>query len=144
MAPFNRILLCYDGTPEGRLALRCGSALARQLQAETHLLAILSFSWCSGGYDFFSTVKPDIDEGTAKEILQEGIEKLHAWGVTATGHFAVGSVVEEIARLANSLKVDLIVIGHHPEGFFARWWAGANHTSLLNRVSCGVLFEVCD
>jgi nucleotide-binding universal stress UspA family protein len=94
--------------------------------------------------DFFSTVKPDIDEGTAKEILQEGIEKLHAWGVTATGHFAVGSVVEEIARLANSLKVDLIVIGHHPEGFFARWWTGENHTSLLNRVSCGVLFEVCD
>jgi hypothetical protein len=43
MAPFNRILLCYDATPEGRLALRCGAALAQQLQTETHLLSIFGF-----------------------------------------------------------------------------------------------------
>lgn len=144
MAPFNRILLCYDGTPEGRLALRCGSALARQLQAETHRLSILDFSWWSGGYDFFSTTRPDIDEDAANEILQDGIRKLHAWGVTATGHFAVGNVIEEIARLANALKIDLIVIGHRREGFFAHRWTGENHALLLNRVTCGVLFEISE
>lgn len=144
MVPFNRILLCYDATPEGRRALRCGAALARQLHAETHLLSILDFTWWSGGYDVLSTMKFDIDEEAAKEILRDGIEKLRAWGVTATEHFAVGSAVEEIPRLANSLKVDLIVIGHHPGGFFARWWTGENHALLLNRVSCGILFEVSD
>lgn len=144
MAPFNRILLCYDATPEGRRALRCGAALARQLQAETHLLSILDFTWWSGGYDVLSTMKFDIDEDAAKEILRDGIEKLHAWGVTATGHFSVGSAVDEIPRLANALNVDLIVIGHRPQGFFAHWWTGENHASLLDRVSCGVLFEVSE
>lgn len=144
MVPFNRILLCYDATPEGRRALRCGAALARQLQAETHLLSILDFSWWSGGYDMLSTMKFDIDEEAAKEILRDGIEKLSGWGVTATGHFVVGSAVEEITRLANALRVDLIVIGHRPEGLFARWWSGDDHALLLNRVSCGVLFEVSE
>jgi len=89
-------------------------------------------------------MKFDIDEDAAKEILRDGIEKLHAWGVTAAGHFAVGSAVDEIPRLANALNVDLIVIGHRPEGFFERWWTGENHASLLDRVSCGVLFEVSE
>lgn len=144
MVPFNRILLCYDATPEGRRALRCGAALARRLEAETHLLSILDFTWWSGGYDMVSTMKFEVDEEAAREILLEGIEKLRAWGVTATGNFAVGSAIEEIPRLAEALKVDLIVIGHRPEGFFARWWTGDNHALLLNRVSCGVLFEVSE
>ena len=144
MAPFNRVLLCYDATPEGRRALRCGAALAQQLQAETHLLAIMDCAWWSGGYDALSPMKFDIDEEAAKEILREGTEKLRAWGVTATGHFVVGSAVDEIPRLANSLEVDLIVVGHRPGGFFARWWTGENHAELLNRVSCGVLFEVAE
>lgn len=144
MAPFNRILLCYDATPEGRRALRCGAALAQQLQAETHLLSVLDCTWWSGGYDAMSNIKFDIDEEAAKDILRDGTEKLRAWGVTATGHFAVGSAVVEIPRFANSLKVDLIVVGHRPGGIFARWCTGENHAALLNRVSCDVLFEVSE
>ena len=56
----------------------------------------------------------------------------------------MGNAVDQIWRLANSLKVDLIVIGHHQRGFFARWWTGESHARLLERVSCGVLFEVSD
>ncbi|TAL92914.1 MAG: universal stress protein [Paraburkholderia sp.] len=142
MAPFNRILLCYDGTPEGQRALRCGAALAQQLKAETHLLSILDCSYWSSGFDVLSAMKFEVDEQAARETLDEGIDRLRAWGVVATGHYSTGNAVDQISRLANSLKVDLIVIGHHPHGFFARWWTGENHALLLNRVSCGVLFEV--
>lgn len=121
--------------------MRCGAALARQLQAETHLLSILDIGWSSGGYEMLSTMKFDIDEEAAKEILQDGIEKLDGWGVPAMGHFVVGSAVEEIPRLASALRADLIVIGHRPEGLFSRWWSGDNHALLLNRVSCGVLLK---
>jgi nucleotide-binding universal stress UspA family protein len=142
MAPFNRILLCYDATPEGRLALRCGAALAQQLQAETHLLSILDCTYWTIGFDVLSSLRYDVDEQAARETLQEGIDRLQTWGVTATGHYSTGNAIDQISRLAQTLKIDLIVIGHHPHGLFARWWTGENHALLLDRVSCGVLFEV--
>lgn len=144
MAPFDRILLCYDATPEGQRALLCGAALARQLDAETHLLAVLDLAWWPAGYDAFSSMKFDIDENAAREILQEGIAKLQSWGVSATAHSAVGDAAEQISDLANALHADLIVIGHRHGGFVTRWLAGGSHLALLDRVSCGVLFEVID
>ncbi|MGF6723887.1 nucleotide-binding universal stress UspA family protein [Paraburkholderia sp. GAS41] len=144
MAPFDRVLLCYDATPEGRLALRRGALLAQQLGAETHVLSVSDSTYLSNGFDVLSSVKYEIDEEASRETLKEGIERLKAWGLNATGHALVGNAVDQISRLANSLKVDLIVIGHHQRGFFARWWTGENHALLLERVSCGVLFEVSD
>ncbi|CAB3748557.1 universal stress protein [Paraburkholderia humisilvae] len=142
MIPFNRILLCYDATPEGQLALRAGAVLAQQLHAETHLLSVLDTTHWSSGYDVLSATRFDADDEFARETLDEGIARLHTWGVDAMGHHAAGSAIDEISRLASQLKVDLIVIGHHPHGFFARWLSGENHALLLDRVSCGVLFEV--
>jgi nucleotide-binding universal stress UspA family protein len=98
MAPFNRILLCYDATPEGRLALRCGAALAQQLQAETHLLSILDCTYWSSGFDVLSAMKFEVDEQAAQETLREGIDRLRAWGVTATGHYSTGNAVDQISR----------------------------------------------
>ena len=111
MSPFDRILLCYDATPEGRTALRCGALLAKQLHAETHLLSILDCSYWTRGFDVLSAVNFDLDEQAAREILQDGVNQLHDWDVTATGHFATGNPVDQISRLANSLKIDLIVNG---------------------------------
>jgi hypothetical protein len=42
MSSFKRILLCYDATPEGQAALRCGATLAKQLRADAHLVAIFN------------------------------------------------------------------------------------------------------
>lgn len=144
MVPFDRVLLCYDATPEGRIALRRGALLAQQLGAETHVLSVFDNTYWSSAFDVLSFVKFEVDEEASRETLKEGIDKLKAWGVDATGHTAVGNAVDQISRLANSLKVDLIVIGHHQRSVFARWWTGENHARLLERVSCGVLFEVSD
>ncbi|HEY4298619.1 MAG TPA: universal stress protein [Paraburkholderia sp.] len=144
LAPFSRILLCYDGTPEGQRALRCGAMLARQLQAETHLLSILDTTCWSSGFGVLASMNFDVDEEEANKTLAEGINRLRGWGVAATGHAEVGSAVEHIVRLAHSIHADLIVVGHQPLGVFARWWTGDNHASLLDRVSCRVLFEVAD
>lgn len=144
LAPFSRILLCYDGTPEGQRALRCGAMLARQLQADTHLLSILDTSSWSNGFGVLTSMNFEVDEKEANKALTDGINRLRGWGVAATGHVEVGNAVEHIARLARSLHADLIVVGHQPQGVFARWWTGENHASLLDRVSCRVLFEVAD
>ena len=144
LAPFSRILLCYDGTPEGQRALRCGAMLARQLQAETHLLSVLDTTCWSSGFGVLASMNFEIDEQEANKTLKEGIDRLRAWGVVATGHSEVGNAVGHIARLAHFIHADLIVVGHQPQGAFARWWTGENHASLLDRVSCRVLFEVAN
>ena len=85
-------------------------------------------------------VEFDLDAQAATEILRDGVARLRSSGVAATGHLLVGNPLDEIARLANILKVDLIVIGHRSGSAFARWWTSDNPL-LLRRVSCGVLFE---
>jgi nucleotide-binding universal stress UspA family protein len=104
--------------------------------------AIFDGTYWSSGFDVLSSMKFEVDEEVAQATLREGLDWLRAWGVNATGHYSTGNAIDQISRLADSLKVDLIVIGHHPHGLFARWWAGENHAMLLDRVSCGVLFKV--
>ncbi|MGF6532658.1 MULTISPECIES: universal stress protein [Paraburkholderia] len=139
MPAFGRILLCYDSTREGRRALRHGAALAEQLKAETHLLAVLnSAAWVQAA-EIASAVPFDVLEQSAKKILRDGIAKLAARGVIATAHFAIGDPLERIPFFANQLKVDLVVIGHQRTGLLKRWWSGKNDGLLLDRVSCAVL-----
>ncbi|MDF3831778.1 universal stress protein [Cupriavidus basilensis] len=142
MSLFSRILLCYDATREGRRALRYGAELAQQLHADTHLLAVLESAHWLHGFDALAADALSIEERAAKEILSEGVSKLKASGVTATGHFAVGSPIDQIARVAHALKVDLIVVGHRRCGLLARWWAGPGHGLLLDRVSCSILVAI--
>ena len=144
MSSFNQILLCYDATPEGQAALRCGATLAKQLRADTHLAAIFNCARWTRGFDVLSSVSFDVDEKSARAILQKGVDRLRDWDITATQHLVTGNPADEIPRLANSLKVDLIVIGHHHENFLTRWWCGENQALLLEQVSCDVLFKSAD
>ena len=89
---YRNILLCYDGTIEGRNALKEGKELALVLRAHTHLLAILR----SGGADIRSELaesrslaqsqsaaamlRPsqlhNAQQQVAMQILREGIGQL--------------------------------------------------------------------
>jgi nucleotide-binding universal stress UspA family protein len=140
MSSIDRILLCYDGTASGQASLRCGSTLVRQLSAEAHLLAMLEC--CSVGRpDPLPAVQLDLDEKTAMAIFHEGVSRLRASTAEATGHLLLGHPVAEVARLANIVRADLIVIGQSPGSVFARRWTSDDSASLLRRVTCGVLFE---
>jgi nucleotide-binding universal stress UspA family protein len=140
MACYRNILLCYDSTREGRQALIQGAELAQQLGAETHLLAIVP------GNDG-SMVEPSEagmreQERQIKEVLREGVERLRARGLTATGHLAFGQAVEQIPKVASDLGVDLIVVGYRPRSSMARWWSGPGKSELLDRVHCSILASI--
>jgi len=139
MSIFNRILLCYDGTLEGRHALKDGACLAQELKAEVHVLAVLSNSAWVQGADIISAVPVEFISESAKSVLEEGLKKLAARGIRATGHFAVGDPLDQISSFANDLKADLVVVGHRRTSRLARWWSGKNDGLLLDRVSCSVL-----
>lgn len=139
MPTFNRILLCYDGTLEGQHALKDGASLAQELKAEVHVLSVLNNSVWVQGADITAAVPVDLITESARSVLEEGLKKLTARGIWATGHFAVGDPLDQISSFANDLKVDLIVVGHRHTSRLARWWGGRNDGLLLDRVSCSVL-----
>lgn len=139
MPTFNRILLCYDGTREGQHALKDGASLAQELHAQVHVLSVLNHSAWMQGADITSSVPVELITESARSLLDEGLKKLAARGLMATGHFAVGDPLDQIPLLANELKVDLIVVGHRHSRGLARWWGGRSDGLLLDRVSCSVL-----
>ncbi|CAE6852604.1 hypothetical protein R75461_07552 [Paraburkholderia nemoris] len=139
MPAFNCILLCYDGTRDGQHALKDGASLAQELKADVHVLAVLNNSVWVQGADITSAVPTDVVTESARSLLEEGLKKLAARGIRATGHFALGDPLDQIPFFANDLKVDLIVVGHRRTSRMARWWSGRNDGLLLDRVSCSVL-----
>jgi nucleotide-binding universal stress UspA family protein len=140
---FTKILLCYDSTREGRRALLRGAELAQKLGAETHLLAIAPTVVGNTLVDMPSAVVLEDEEQAIREVLHEGVERLRARGLSATGHLAFGRPIDHIPVVARKLGVDLIIIGHEPTGTLARWWtANSGHAQLLDYVDCSILVSI--
>jgi nucleotide-binding universal stress UspA family protein len=141
MSAFNKILLCYDSSREGRRALLQGAELAQQVGAETHLLAIAP-NFAGSMVDSPSGVAIRNFEKNAKDVLREGVERLRARGLVATGHLVFGDPIDQIPAVARHLGVDLIVVGHRPCGPIARWWSGPGNAQLLDRAACSILVSI--
>ena len=141
---FRKILLAYDGTREGRVALLECAGIAPLLHAEIHLLAVMRVP--SGVFLAEGFVPESVmaeEHQRFAEIVDEGVSLLTGSGYAAQGHLAFGEPVEAICRLAEELTTDLIVIGHRKQtSFAARWWKGSVGMSLLERAPCSVLVAV--
>jgi nucleotide-binding universal stress UspA family protein len=141
---YRKILLAYNGSQEGKRALLECADLAGFLQAETHLLAVASMPpslFLTEG--FVPEELLEEEKKRTQAVLDEGIRTLRDRGFNATGQLAVGEPVEEICRLAKTLGVDLIVIGHNQNtSFAARWWKGSVGASLLDYAPCSILIAM--
>jgi len=138
---YSKILLAYNGSQEGKRALLECADLAGFLGAETHLLAVASMPpslFLTEG--FVPEELLEEEKKRTQAVLDEGIRTLHDRGFNAIGHLAVGEPVEEICRLAKSLGVHLIVLGHNQNtSFAARWWKGSVGASVLDYAPCSLL-----
>jgi nucleotide-binding universal stress UspA family protein len=135
---YRKVLLAYDGSIEGRRALREGAKLAQLCSAEVFLLAVVELS---------AIVIPDaglavpMDEQTAnyEAILAEGVERLKALGFSPTSRLETGDAGQKIAEFAEEIGAHLVVVGHRPQGPLARWWFGSVGSYLVKRLRCSVL-----
>lgn len=141
---YQKILLAYNGSQEGKRALLECAEFAEFHNAETHLLAVASMPpslFLTEGF-----VPEELLEEEKKRtqvVLEEGIMSLTDKGFKAIGHLAVGEPVEEICRLAKDLGADLVVVGHNQNtSFAARWWKGSVGASLLDYAPCSVLISL--
>jgi nucleotide-binding universal stress UspA family protein len=138
---YQKILLAYNGSQDGKRALLESADLASFLKAETHVLAVASMPpslFLTEG--FVPEELLEEEKKRTQTVLDEGIRNLRERGFTANGHLAVGEPVEEICRLAKSVGADLIVVGHNQKtSFAARWWKGSVGASLLDHAPCSLL-----
>lgn len=136
---YRTILLAYDGTIEGRLALREGARLAQICNAEVVLLAVVDMSI---GASMAGTAVPyaspyDMDE--YKKILDEGVARLKRMGLSPRARFETGDPADRIVTVANYVQADLVVVGHHKYGLLSRWLHPSVTAALVDRLSCSLL-----
>jgi len=136
---YSRILLAYDGSVEGRTALREGAVLARRCGAQVFLLSVLADMdplLVSEVIVAGATVQM---EEEYREILNEGVARLKRLGFDPIAKLVRGQPAEEIGKYAREVGADLIVVGHRRQSAFDRWWSGPKGAYLMDYTDCSLL-----
>ena len=129
---YKRIVLAYDGSVEGRTALREGALLARQYGAEVFLLAVLDDT------NTMLMAEAGIAGASARleadflDILNEGVDRLRKLGFDPVAKLVKGQPAQQIGAFATEIGADLIVVGHRRQNAFARWWSGPKGAYLVD------------
>jgi nucleotide-binding universal stress UspA family protein len=138
---YQRILVAFDGSPESRLAVDECSHLTQISGREIHLVCVLHdpSPYLLAG-EFVPEPALAVDRTRMDGDLKEAAAKLTERGFSVTTHLEDGEPVDVIARMVNSLKIDLLILGHRRSKKFAlRWWRGSVDTLLIERVRCSIL-----
>lgn len=139
---YKTIVLAYDGSEAGQLALLESQELAQWSQAVLWLVAVMPSPANLAGYDG-SIYIPEIaqrDKQRFQTILDDGLSRMAAAGHQVKGELLTGESVHEISEFARKVKANLIVVGHkHLDSWAARWWRGSTSSALIEHAPCSVL-----
>lgn len=141
---YEKVLLAYDGSVEGRLALREGARLARRCKSEVFLLAVVDLSTGFAMAEGAAPGAAEHQQGAYREILAEGVQRLKAMGFAPTARLEFGDPANQIAAVAHEIGASLVVVGHRRQGTFARWWRGSVGANLLEQLECSLLIAQLD
>lgn len=136
---YTRILLAFDGTREGAIALREGALLARQYGAKVFLLSVLPET---EGVLMAEGIYGDVvgqQMGEYRAVLERGTAVLKRLGVDPVAKLVVGEPAPCIGAFAKEAKADLVVLGHRRQSLLKRWWSGGTGAYISDHVSCSVL-----
>jgi nucleotide-binding universal stress UspA family protein len=136
---YKRILLAYDGTLEGRAALREGALLARRCGAEVFLLSVIAESVGSRVAQGVEGATVAVKDQDYQEVLADGIERLKQLGFAPVAKLMRGEPARAIGVYSGQIAADLVVVGYRKQNALARWWSGPSGAYLIDHVSCSVL-----
>lgn len=136
---YRTILLAYDGTREGRLALREGAMLAKVFRSDVVLLAVVEPTFTPMAVDIGVTYVPDDQKAEYQKVLDEGSERLTRLGLTHRTVLETGDPASCIAKVAKDTRAGLVVVGHHKSGRLARWLHEPVTAALIEMLDCSVL-----
>jgi nucleotide-binding universal stress UspA family protein len=136
---YQNILLCYDGTVEGRRALRQGAEVAMAMKSKAYLLAICRNMVAVAVPEGQTPELVNCEQGAAQQLLDEGVRWLVEREVPAQGQLVFGDPLVHIPAVADRIKADLIVVGHRYRNRLTKWWSQAEEATLLHKIHCSIL-----
>lgn len=136
---YQRVLLAYDGSREGRTALREGALAARRFGAKVFLLSVAAESpgVRIGEAAYAGAIARAQD--TYASLFDEAMERLTALGFQPEGKVVSGEPAVEIANYAREVRAELVVVGHRRKGLLERWWSGQTGAYLSDHLQCSLL-----
>lgn len=140
---YKRVIVAYDGSREGRTALREGALLVRQWGAELFILAVVPDTpgMRVAEEAFVGAIAHQDD--TYRGLLEEAVSGL-AHYLPVNGRLVRGEPAQEIAAYAREVKADLVVVGHRKQNVLQRWWSGPNGAYLSDHLGCSLLIARAD
>ncbi|HWK74738.1 MAG TPA: universal stress protein [Povalibacter sp.] len=139
---YQKILLCYDGTAEGRRALRQGAEVAMAMKSHAYLLAICRNLIATSVPEGVTPELVSCEQDTARGLLDEGVQWLKDHGVETDGSLVYGDPLVHIPKIAEHIGADLVVVGYRYRSKLARWWSESEEISLLHKLPCSILVAV--
>ena len=136
---YKKVLLAYDGSVEGRLALREGAMLAQLCRADVFLLAVVETATSVAALEGGVMISMDEQFEIYQKILAEGVERLKTMGFSPTARLGTGDAGQVITAVAHEIDANLVVVGHRPQGPLARWLFGSVGTYLVQHLRCSAL-----
>jgi nucleotide-binding universal stress UspA family protein len=136
---YKRILLAYDGSLEGRTALREGALAAKQFGCKIYLLCVVAETpgVRIGEAAHAGAVARTHDSYAA--LFEEAMGRLKAFGFEPEGRIVTGEPAAEIARYARETRAELVVVGHKRKSLLERWWSGETGAYLVDHLACSLL-----
>jgi len=136
---YRTILLAYDGTTEGRLALREGARLAQISGASVVLLSVVDLAASASMAGTAAPYASPYDMDEYRRVLDEGVSRLKRMGLSPHPRLEMGEPANRIVAVAADTRADLVVVEHHQDGVFRRWLHPSVTAVLMDRLHCSLL-----
>lgn len=135
-----KILIPVDGSAHARLAVKRGGEIAKQFGAEVTIINVVALEFYQK-YKVMNGAKRPIDEfvGDARVLAREEGKELEKLKIKPEIHGAVGDPAEEIVKLAEEGKFDLIVMGFRGLTGIKRYLLGSVSRKVVDHASCSVM-----
>ena len=136
---YAKILLAYDGSLEGAVALREGAILAKQCGAAVFLLSVAPDS---AGVQMAEGIQCGAVASHTdhyREVLERGIARLTRLGMKPVGRLAFGDPAKAIGAYAREVGADLVVVGHQKRNMLERWWSGPTGAYICDFIGCSLV-----
>lgn len=131
------ILVAFDGSEPAKKAYAFALGMGKQYDADIHVIAI------ARPPEFGAEVETEAVIENSKKHYQKMLAPLKAQAPSAglRIHFevAVGHPAEQIVRHAETIKADVIAIGHRGHSLFERWRLGSISHRVLDYAACPVI-----
>lgn len=139
MFGYKCVLVATDLTPHGTRTLELALDLLKETKGNAHVVHVLESSPLSYAGDFSLPMDMSVGEKVEHQaglLLQQISEKYEL--PLKNIHLLNGAVKHAVAKVAQEIKADLIVIGSHGQGAAMEALLGSRANAILHHAPCDV------